>query len=111
MGILVVIALAIGLFALLVVGASKSDRATVKQLERNGRLCLGTVLSYDGDDLAEVEFIPAGGTVPIKALGLGHFLKKQFPPGSQVAVWYNPLCPSVNRVVPERTDDAHQQVQ
>jgi hypothetical protein len=109
MGILFITALAVALFALLVVGASKADNATVKQLERNGRLCLGTVLSYDGDDLAEVEFIPTGAAASIKTLGLGHFHKKQFPPGSKVAVWYNPLCPSVNRVVPERTNDAYQQ--
>jgi hypothetical protein len=109
MGILVVTAIAVGLFALLAIGASRSDNATVKQLERNGRLCLGTVLSYDGDGLAEVEFMKVGGVRPIKALGLGHFHKKQFPPDSQVAVLYNPLCPPVNRVVPKRTSDAQKQ--
>lgn len=105
MSILIISAVVVGFFVLIGIGASRSDRATLKALRRNGRLCLGTVLGYDSDDIASVEFFPMGATAPIRAFGLGSFQKKQFPQGSKVAVLYNPLCPAVNRVVPERTSE------
>ena len=97
-------------FALLVllmsIGMSRSERAVLRSLEGKGKLCLGTVLSYDGDGQATVEFLPADAKSAIHSLGIGPFKKSQFPPGSMVAVLYNPLCPAINSVVAARTDEA-----
>lgn len=105
MSIVLVSLFAAGLFALIGIGASRAKRRTAEQLDRDGLLCLGTVVSYGGDDLASVEFIPAGSSQPIRSLGLGPFQKARFPLGAKVAVLYSANCPALNRVVPERTDE------
>jgi hypothetical protein len=105
MGTAFVVAAVVALFALIAIGAGKSDRRVGEMLEREGRLCLGTVQSYDSEDIATVEFTPMGATGSIRTYGIGHFQRKQFPQGSMVAVLYNPRCPSVNRVVPDRTSE------
>lgn len=109
MGILAITALAALLCAIVVIGASKSDSVVSKTLEHTGKLCLGTVLEYDSDDIASVEFLPIGSASSLRTSGIGHFQKKYFPPGTQVAVLYNPLCPAVNRVIPQRTLEAQEQ--
>jgi hypothetical protein len=105
MGTALVFAAVVALFALIVIGAGKSDRRVREMLEREGRLCLGTVQSYDSEDIATVEFTPVGTTGSIRTYGIGHFKREQFPQGSVVAVLYNPRCPAVNRVVPDRTSE------
>jgi len=109
MGVLAITVLALLVFAIIFLGASKSDSEVLKALEHKGKLCLGTVLDYDSDDIATVEFLPTGSATALRTSGIGHFQKKHFPPGAKVAVLYNPLCPTVNRVVPHRTREVQEQ--
>jgi len=107
MSILVILLLLLcGLFAVPAVLAARSENAVQAKLEKEGVLCVGTVRNYDSDDIVTVDFVPRGAVASVSAQGRGHFLKKQFPPGSQMAVLYNPSCPAVNAVVSERTDEA-----
>lgn len=95
-----------GLFAIPAVLATRSEKSVQSQLGKDGVLCLGTVRHYDSDDIVTVDFVPSGTVASFSAQGRGHFLKKQFPPGSQMAVLYNPFCPVMNSIVSERTDEA-----
>ena len=98
--------LLVALFMLIGVGAAKSERAVQWQLDDKGALGVGKVRDYDSDDIVTVDFVPRGGMSSLSAQGRGHFLKKQFPPGSQMAVLYNPRCPAVNTLAPDRTEEA-----
>lgn len=95
-----------GLFAIPAVLAARSEKTVMSKLEKDGVLCLGTVRDYDSDGIVTVDFFPRGTVASVSAQGRGHFLKKHFPPGSQMAVLYNPFCPAMNAVVSERTDEA-----
>lgn len=102
----ILLLLLVGLFGLIGVAAAKSGAAVQSKLEKEGTLGLGKVRDYDSDDIVTVDFVPRGNIASVSAHGRGHFLKKQFPPGSQMAVLYNPMCPAVNSVAPERTEEA-----
>lgn len=104
--LVILLLLLVSLFMLIGVGAAKSDKAVKSQLVEKGTLGVGLVRDYDSDDMVTVDFIPRGSSNSLSAHGRGHFLKKQFPPGFQMAVLYNPLCPAVNSLAPERTDEA-----
>ena len=102
---ILLLALAV-LFLLPGVLAARSDNAVQVKLKKDGALGIGRVRDYDSDDIVTVDFVPRGALTSISAQGRGHFLKTQFPPGSQMAVLYNPLCPAINAVAPERTEEA-----
>lgn len=107
MNLLTILLLALaGLFLLTGVLAAKSDNAVQMKLKKEGVLGIGKVRDYDSDDIVTVDFVPRGALTSISSQGRGHFLKKQFPPGSQMAVLYNPLCPAINTLAPERTEEA-----
>lgn len=104
--LVILLLLLCGLFAIPAVLAARSETAVQSKLEKEGVLCLGTVRDYDSDDIVTVDFVPRGAVSSVSAQGRGHFLKKQFPPGSQMAILYNSFCPAMNAVVSERTDEA-----
>ena len=104
--LVILLLLLCGFFAIPAVLASHSEKTVQSKLAKEGVLCLGTVRNYDSDDIVTVDFVPRGSVAAVSAQGRGHFVKKQFPPGSQMAILYNPFCPAVNAVVPERTDEA-----
>lgn len=88
------------------VAAAESVKSVELMLEKDGTLWVGSVRDYDSDDIVTVDFVPKGAVAAVSALGRGHFLKKHFPPGAQMAVLYNPLCPAMNSIAPERTEEA-----
>ncbi len=111
MSLLVILLLVlVGLFGLIGVAAAKSESAVQSKLEKEGTLGLGKVRAYDSDDIVTVDFVPRGNIAAVSTHGRGHFLKKKFPPGSQMAVLYNPLCPAMNAVAPDRTEEALNEV-
>jgi len=104
--LVILLLLLCGLFAIPGVLAARSEKTVQSRLEKEGVLCLGTVRNYDSDDIVTVDFVPRGTVASVSAQGRGHFLRKHFPPGSQMAILYNPYCPAMNAVVAERTDEA-----
>ena len=104
--LVILLLLLCGLFAIPAVLAARSEKMVQLKLEKEGVLCLGTVRDYDSDDIVTVDFVPRGTEACVSAQGGRSFLKKQFPPGSQLAVLYNPYCPALNAIASERTDEA-----
>ena len=109
MGLFAITVIGLLVFAIIALGISDSGSAVLMALDHKGKLCLGTVLDYDSEDRATVEFLPAGSATTLRTFGIGHFQKKHFPLGAKVAVMYNPLYPAVNRVVPHRTREVQEQ--
>lgn len=104
--LIILLLLLAALFMSVGVAAAKSDKSVQLKLEKDGVLAVGIVRDYDSDEIVRVDFVPNCALAAVSAQGKGHFLKKQFPPGSHMAVLYNPLCPAMNLIAPERTDEA-----
>ena len=102
MGAVIALVVAVGLFGSLAVLIARSQRATKSDLEVRGKLAVATIRGYDSDGIASFEFRPMGSARALTCSeGTSIFFREEHPPGTQIAVRYLPLCPSVYRLAPE----------